>query len=113
ERERSAQDGARNSNQVIVYGNLAGLALAGFIGIMMHLSVTRPLGEFQQFVTSIGEGDLTQKSAPEGSDELGKLGRGLNQMVTRLRTMATQTRAATENLNSSTLEILASAREQS
>ncbi len=113
ERERSAQSGAQSSNQIILYGTLAGLAFAAFIAIIMYRSVTRPLGEFQQFVTSIGEGDLTQKSAPEGSDELGKLGRGLNQMVTRLRTMATQTRAATENLNTATMEILASAREQS
>ena len=64
-------------------------------------------------MTSVGEGDLTQKSAREGDDELGKLARGLNQMVTRLRNMATQTRAATENLNSATMEILASARQQS
>jgi methyl-accepting chemotaxis protein len=113
QRELAAQSGAKTSNQVILYGNLAGLALVAFIGMMMQASVTRPLGEFQRFVTSVGEGDLTQKSAPEGADELGKLGRGLNQMVARLRTMATRTRAATENLNSATMEILASARQQS
>ncbi len=113
EQQRSAQQGAQTSNQIILYGNLIGFGLAAFIGIVMHFSVTRPLGEFQQFVTSVGEGDLTQKSASEGADELGKLGRGLNQMVTRLRTVTTQTRAATENLNSATMEILASAREQS
>lgn len=113
ERERLAQNGARSSNQVILYGSLVGLALAAFIGIIMHLAVTRPLGEFQQFVTAVGAGDLTQKSAPEGADELGRLGQGLNQLVTRLRVTAKQTRAATENLNSATMEILSSAREQS
>jgi methyl-accepting chemotaxis protein len=113
ERERIAREGAQTTNQIVLYGNLVGFGLAAFIGTMMHFSVTRPLGEFQQFVTSVGEGNLTQQSAPEGPDELGKLGRGLNEMVTRLRTMATQTRAATENLNSATMDILASAREQS
>jgi len=113
ERERTAQQDAQSSDQVILYGTLVGLGLAALIGVMMHISITRPLGEFQKFVTSVGEGDLTQKSAPEGIDELGKLGRGLNQMVVRLRTMATQTRAATENLSAATMEILASAREQS
>ena len=113
ERVRAAQEGAQGTNQIILYGNLFALALAALMGAIMHFSITRPLGQFQQFVSSIGEGDLTQKSAPEGGDELGKLGRGLNQMVARLRTMATQTRAATENLNSATMEILASARQQS
>jgi methyl-accepting chemotaxis protein len=113
ERERTAQLGAQSTNRIILYGNLVGLALAAFIGIATHLSITRPLGEFQQFVTSVGEGDLTQKSAREGDDELGKLAHGLNRMVTRLRYMATQTRTATENLYSATTQILASAREQS
>jgi methyl-accepting chemotaxis protein len=113
ERERIAQLGAQSTNRIILYGSLVGFALAAFMGIATHRSITRPLGEFQQFVTSVGEGDLTQKSAREGVDELGKLAHGLNQMVTRLRVMATETRAAAENLNSATMEILASAREQS
>ncbi len=112
ERERRVEQSAQDTNQIILYGNLVGLLLAGFIGVAMHFSVTRPLAGFQRFVTAIGEGDLTQASAPEGSDELGKLGRGLNQMVTRLRTMAAQTRAATENLGAATMQILASARQQ-
>ncbi len=112
ERERRVEQSAQDTNQIILYGNLLGLLLAALIGVVMHFSVTRPLADFQHFVTSVGEGDLTQKSAPEGGDELGKLGRGLNQMVTRLRTMATQTRAATENLGAATMQILASAREQ-
>ena len=113
ERKRIAQLEAQSTNRIVLFGNLAGLALAAFLGIATHRSIIRPLGEFQQFVTSVGEGDLTQKSAREGGDELGKLAHGLNEMVTRLRNMATQTRAATENLNSATMEILASAREQS
>ena len=29
---------------------------------MIHGSITRPLGEFQKYVTSVGEGDLTLNS---------------------------------------------------
>jgi methyl-accepting chemotaxis protein len=111
-RERRAQFDAQSSNRIILYGSLLGFALAACVGFATYRSITRPLGEFQQFVTAVGEGDLTQKSAREGVDELGKLARGLNQMVLRLRTMATATRAATENLNSTTVQILASAKEQ-
>jgi methyl-accepting chemotaxis protein len=118
--ERSLLDGrvrrseleARSSNRIILFGTLLGFALAACVGFATHRSITRPLSEFQQFVTAVGEGDLTQKSAREGDDELGKLARGLNQMVLRLRSMATQTRAATENLNSTTVQILASAKQQ-
>jgi methyl-accepting chemotaxis protein len=113
ERQRSSEAGAQNTNRIILYGNLAGFALVAFIGIATRFSITRPLAEFQRFVTSVGEGDLTRKSAREGADELGKLALGLNQMVARLRNMATQARAVTENLNSATIEILASTRQQS
>jgi methyl-accepting chemotaxis protein len=113
QRERTAELGAQVTGRVIQYGNLVGFALAAFLGIATLLSITRPLAEFQQFVTAIGEGDLTQKSVLERDDELGKLAVGLNRMVARLKTTAQQTRAATENLSTATMEILASAREQS
>jgi methyl-accepting chemotaxis protein len=112
-REQRAQLDAQSSNWMILAGTLLGFALAACVGFATHRSITRPLGEFQQFVTAVGEGDLTQKSAREGDDELGKLARGLNQMVLRLRSMATRTRAATENLDSTTVQILASAMQQS
>lgn len=66
ERERRVEQSAQDTNQIILYGNLVGLLLAALIGAVMHFSVTRPLADFQRFVTSVGEGDLTQKSAPEG-----------------------------------------------
>jgi methyl-accepting chemotaxis protein len=113
ERERAAGVAAQSINRIILFGNLIGFALAALIGIATRVSIIRPVGEFQQFVTAVGEGDLTQQSAREGRDELGRLACGLNQMVKRLRDVATRMRAATENLDSATMEILASAREQS
>jgi methyl-accepting chemotaxis protein len=112
-RERIAQLGVQSTNRIILYGNLVGFALAAFLGIATRLSIQRRFGEFQQFVTSVEQGDLTGKLAPGGGDELGVLSQGLNRMVARLRNMATQTRAVTENLNSAAVDILASAREQS
>ena len=113
ERERIVKLADQSTNRIILYGSMIGCALAALLGVGTRLSVTRRLGEFQQFVTSVGEGDLTRPSAREGGDELGKLARGLNQMVTRLKSTTAQTRAAAENLNSVTMDILASAQEQS
>jgi methyl-accepting chemotaxis protein len=112
-REGRAQLGAQTANRIILYGSLLGLILAAGVGIVTHLYIRRRLGDFQQLMTSVGDGDLTGKPAREGADELGKLAHGLNQVVTRLRNSTTQTRAATENLYSAAVEILASAREQS
>jgi methyl-accepting chemotaxis protein len=112
-RELIAQADAQRAGGVILLGTMIGFAWAAFIGITTRRSITRSLAEFQQFVTAVGEGDLTQKSAGEGGDEVGGLAQGLNQMVSRLREMATQTRAATANLDAATMEILASSREQS
>jgi methyl-accepting chemotaxis protein len=112
-REQIAQQGAQTTNEIILLGNLVGFAFAGFMGYATYRSITRHLSEFQQFVTSVGEGDLTQESAREGTDQLGMLAHGLNEMVGRLRGVASQTREATENLTSATMEILASAKEQS
>jgi len=112
-RERNAGLDLQNSDWIILRGTIASLMLTAFMAVATRLSVTRPLGEFQHFVTAVGDGDLKQTTAREGKDEIGKLAHGLNQMVARIREMATQTRAATETLASVTMEILASAREQS
>jgi methyl-accepting chemotaxis protein len=111
-REQTANAGAQNASRIILYGALIGVVLLACIAFATHRSITRPLRDLQQFVSSIGAGDLTQKSAREGSDELGVLAQSLNQVVSRLRTTTTQTRATTEDLNSAAVEILASAREQ-
>jgi methyl-accepting chemotaxis protein len=113
EREHTTQIGTQSANRIILCGTILGLAVAVFMAITTYLSVTRPLNEFQEFVTAIGIGDLTRKSAREGRDELGKLAHGLNQMVNRLREMATQMRVSTDSLDSVAMEILISAKEQS
>jgi methyl-accepting chemotaxis protein len=112
-RERTADAAAQSAHQIIWYGTLIGFALAAGLGIATRFSITRPLREFQQFVNSVGAGDLTKKSTQEGADELGKLAGSLNQVVSQLRSTTMQTRATTEDLNAAAVEILASAREQS
>jgi methyl-accepting chemotaxis protein len=111
-RDRQSKESAQNTTQVILYGSLLAFASIATMGLAIHRSIARPLAEFQIFVTAVGEGDLTQQSAREGNDELGKLAHGLNQMVARLKDVAVQTRAGVEHLNAATAEILASASQQ-
>lgn len=113
-RLRDAETAASTNNtiQIILYGSLIGFVAVAVIGLVIHRSIVSPLNEFQGFVTAVGGGDLTQISGREGDDELGRLARGLNRMVAGLRDVAMQTRAAIENLNSASVEILASAKQQ-
>ncbi len=95
---------------------LAALAAAVLLGIgcgtLIQRSITRPLGEFVQFVGQVGQGDLTQQAAVSRSDEIGDLGQSLNEMVAGLKDVASQSRQAAENLSTATAEILASAQQQ-
>jgi methyl-accepting chemotaxis protein len=111
-RDEQTKASAQETTRVILFGGMLGLLLIAVIGVAIHRSITRPLSEFQQFVAAVGEGDLTQRSTRASGDELGKLGHSLNQMVGGLKDVASQTRAATENLNAAAVEILASAKQQ-
>jgi methyl-accepting chemotaxis protein len=112
QRERQAKASSVETMQVILYGSLIGLLIVAVTGVAIHRSITRPLAEFQRFVTAVGEGDLTQVSNLEGGDELGLLAQSLNRMVAGLKEVALQTRGATANLNSAVIEILASVKQQ-
>jgi methyl-accepting chemotaxis protein len=111
-RDQETRASAANTTYVIVYGSLLGFGLVSLVGFVIHRSITRPLAEFQKFVAAVGEGDLTQQSSLQGGDELGRLAASLNRMVTGLKEVAVQTRAATDNLNSATVEILATVKQQ-
>ncbi|GJD52281.1 hypothetical protein OPKNFCMD_5044 [Methylobacterium crusticola] len=121
---RDALDGAIAAGQRRVgaiyeesrLSTLAALAacvvMALVITVLIRRSVVQPLDAVMAFVGRIGEGDLTGRIAEAGRDELGRLGRVLNQMVESLRQLATQNRGATANLNAAAAEIRASAQEQ-
>ncbi len=111
-RVETANATSRFTEEAILVGGLIIVALKLFIGITTQRSITRPLGSFMQFVSRVGEGDLTQEARIETGDELGDLGQHLDQMVAGLKALADQTRSATENLNSASAEILASTQQQ-
>ncbi len=91
----------------------AGLVVASlFLAWLLQRSIVQPLRGFMSFVEGIGRGDLGGEATVGRNDELGLLGQNLNRMVAGLREVATQTRAATENLNAATTQIRASTQQQ-
>jgi methyl-accepting chemotaxis protein len=112
ERDQQAGASAQNSLTVIVYGSLLGFVLIAITGFLVYRSVMRPLAEFSKFVSSVGDGDLRQRSSVSGNDELGDFAQSLNKMVSSLKDVTAQTRTATQDLNSAAAEILVSAKRQ-
>jgi len=112
QRDQEAKATARFSSLSMIVGGLVILILVSVVGFLIHRSITRPLSSFMQFVTRVGEGDLTQQANITSADELGELGKCLDQMVMGLKAVAIQSRSATDNLTSASAEILASTQQQ-
>jgi methyl-accepting chemotaxis protein len=112
QRDQQAKAKASYTISVIVLGGLVSLVLVSVAGVTIQRSITRPLATFMQFVERVGQGDLTQQASVLSRDEIGVLADRLNQMAQGLVGLASQTRTATDNLNSATAEILASTQQQ-
>jgi methyl-accepting chemotaxis protein len=112
DRVAKAKSTARFAANSMIAGGLIALILVSILGLIIQRSITGPLTAFMQFVGLVGEGDLTQRSRISSGDELGELGRSLDQMVSGLKDVAQQARYATENLMSASAEILASTQQQ-
>ncbi|MCJ2105676.1 methyl-accepting chemotaxis protein, partial [Methylobacterium sp. E-041] len=82
------------------------------IGIAINRVIVRPLGRVMTFVEQVGQGDLSGTLGDGGHNEIGRLGRALNGMVSGLADLARTNRAATSDLNAAAAEIRASAQEQ-
>lgn len=111
-RAARANETAEFSSRAMILGGLLVLVLVSIVGILIQRSITGPLSTFMQFVGRVGEGDLTQEAKISSADELGELGKCLDQMVIGLKDVASQARFATENLTSASAEILASTQQQ-
>ncbi|GJE62238.1 methyl-accepting chemotaxis protein [Methylobacterium trifolii] len=86
--------------------------LAILVTILISRAVVRPLEAVMRFVERVGSGDLSGKLEERGNDEIGRLGRTLNAMVSGLSDLARTNRAATADLNAAAAEIRASAQQQ-
>ena len=106
------EDLARETRNSVILVLVLTIAVGLFFATVIHRSITRPLKDFMLVVERVGQGDLTQTIAAPRGDEIGDLGRTLDQMVKGLKDVAGQTRLAAESVNSATAEILASTQQQ-
>ena len=87
---------------LVAFGSAAGWALAG--------RWLRPLQSMAEASELVAKGDLMVKVAAQGEDEVGSLGRSLNEMVGNLRRVVDNIQEASVQVASSAGEISANAR---
>ena len=94
---------------IALIGLVAGPVLALLLGVALALSITRPVARSVAFAERISSGDLTQHLDLERHDEIGTLGKALNNMSARLAEMVGRVKENAENLAASSQQIYGSA----
>jgi methyl-accepting chemotaxis protein len=106
---RGAQNTARDSYFLLTMVMLLGIALAGWIGIMITRSIINPLKAVVEVAERVAGGDLTVAVPVTGNqDELGILLRTFQHMVDNLRAQTLAIQEGVNVLASSAAEIMAS-----
>ncbi|MBI5474176.1 MAG: HAMP domain-containing protein [Ignavibacteriae bacterium] len=96
----------------LIFVGLILLLLAGAIGFLLSLTISRPLNALTAATEQFGKGDLFHRAAELSRDEIGVLARTFNTMADsmkdsteRLRTEITERRRAEEELRASREEL--------
>lgn len=87
--------------------------IAVLVAFLIGSSISRRLARAIDFITRVGNGDLTQQIVIAGRDELAQLGEHLNEMANRLKSISRTTRETAENMHAATAQIRASTQQQS
>ena len=62
----------KQSQAYVPHGESVGSAVALALGVLLSLSITRPLARTMEFVKPMGEGDFSQKLTIDRQDEVGQ-----------------------------------------
>lgn len=98
--QEAAAKTASRSTFMIITGIILGVVGALALGIMLTLSITRPLFKGVDLAKAMAEGDMTKTMDVDQEDEIGILAKSLNEMVQNLRTMISDINIAVSDVDS-------------
>jgi methyl-accepting chemotaxis protein len=108
----SAKDDADETEKAFRTGTLsvlaltaAGIVLAVAMGVVLARSIARPLAASVRIADAVADGDLSVDIHPEGSDEVARLQRALQQMVLGLRKVVSTVRVGVDSVAVSSSQI--------
>ncbi|MGD8191404.1 methyl-accepting chemotaxis protein [Brevibacillus ginsengisoli] len=91
------------------------IILAALLAILLAYfairSITKPINELIRTSQQVAEGDLTHLSGIRSTNEIGQLGRAINEMIVKLRTLIAQIVNMSQQTASSTIELASSAQQ--
>jgi Methyl-accepting chemotaxis protein len=101
-----------NSHAGLILG-INGLIAIGSIGYGIYLSkwLTRRINNVVDFAQRMGEGDLTKPMEIIEDDELGKMGRSLNEATSKVKDLITELTASMQEVTASSEELSATIQE--
>ncbi len=111
---RAEAQSAKHTAMMTLYALIAvALAIAVVLGIVITRSITRPIYDGVAFAQRIAQGDLTQSLDLKkiSRDEIGDLGRALNDMSTSLQDLIGQVNGSAQEVAGGATEIAASSEE--
>jgi signal transduction histidine kinase/HAMP domain-containing protein len=85
QKSEQARRAGENSQSLLVFATVAGLALGLFAAVTLTNRALQPLSRLSMAVRRIGEGDLDARARLEGEDEIAQVGREFDTMADRLR----------------------------
>ena len=85
---------------------VAGVLLAAVIGYFIYRSITGPISRITDTVAQVAQGDFSVRAQVGGSDELGQLGRALDNLLEDKVQSLARAEADAEQLNDSVLSLL-------
>lgn len=108
-----SKDNSRASAGVL----LTGLIIALFVGIASAIGLTRiittPIKKGVAFAEAIAKGDLTAEIKVDQQDEVGRLARSLQEMVTRLKETITGIISGADNIAAASLQMSSTSQQMS
>lgn len=102
-----------NSSRVLLAGLSLAVILAVIISIVLTLIITRPVFKGVQFSNELARGNLDAKLDVDQKDEIGILGKAMQDMQNRLRQIVGDVQSASDNVAAGSQELSSSSEEMS
>ncbi|TVR00016.1 MAG: methyl-accepting chemotaxis protein [Desulfovibrionales bacterium] len=108
-----AQAEAAMAQTVALAGIVIGVILAMALGIILTKAITGPVSQGVRFSGDLAEGDLDARLDVDQKDEIGVLGKAMQEMQAKLREIVGEVKAASENVASGSEQLSASSEQMS
>ncbi len=105
EKYAEAQAAYHSAVMLMVTGTVLALILGAVMAVLTTRSITHPLAAVGEVIQTVAQGDLTQRVEIHSKDELGELGRILNETNEGLREMVLQIQESAQAISTASGEI--------